>query len=727
MTHVSRAAIARAPFLLCILSNAAFAQSASQPAPTAQSEAAEAVSDIVVTGERPAVKSAIDRKIYRTSGDVTAANGSIADFLRNLPSVDVDVEGKVSLRGDANVQILVDGKPSAQFSGSNRAQALQQLAAGMAESVEVMPNPSAEYGPDGTAGIINIVMKKTAKPGQSGSVQLGASSTGGGYANGQLARRNGPFNLTTSFGARRESFRQFSGASITRVDPATSAHTDVREGGRQGYAVAIFNASAGLDYDATARDRLSVSGSIFANDGRARSIGSQLRTSENGQTLSAISTAANEPYTYALWQFSADWRHSFTTPGRSLSLSGRLSGSRESRTAQTDYVALTGSQSRGEERRTRAHQAGRTLLLNYVHPLANGGSLKTGYEFRADSSDADLVGRLQDAAGTRMAMPGVTNHFLFRQSNHQLFATWQQPLGKLTALAGLRLERAAIEYEQVSGNLSGSNAYFDIHPSAHLQYATNEDQKFTFSYSHRVSRPSAFQLNPFVRAVDEFNAIAGNPYLRPTESHSVEMNWERQEGRTTIGSSIFWRQAYNSIGEVDRFLRPGLVLHTYENQGGAASGGLELDVTGKFGSGISYHLNGNLAYNQLQRTSTAGGQKRGALAHIIKANVDYRPTSEDQLQVSGSYAGRQLTSQGYRLPVGGINLGYRRKLGSDMTLTATVSDIFGSRRRVHIADTPAIFGRSEVTGYGRVFMLGLTRQFGGRSTRDSQFDYVSGP
>ena len=147
------------------------------PAPAAP-VAASAGTDIVVTGQAPAVQSSIDRKVYSTTRDLQASSGSVSDVLRNVPSVDVDAQGNVSLRGDTNVQVLIDGRPSTLVSGTNRAEALQQLPADSIESVEVMTNPSAQFRPDGSSGLINIITKKNRKPGSSGTVQSSAGTDG---------------------------------------------------------------------------------------------------------------------------------------------------------------------------------------------------------------------------------------------------------------------------------------------------------------------------------------------------------------------------------------------------------------------------------------------------------------------------------------------------------------------------------------------------------------------
>lgn len=718
MTRVSRAAISRATVLLCLAGTSAFA-APEEPATTRS----EAQPEAIITGKRPTVKRSIDRRSYKVDSDVTSAGGSVSDALRNLPSVDVDVDGNVSVRGDGNVQILIDGKPAAQLSGSNRAQALQQMSASSVDRIEVMTNPSAEFSPDGTGGIINLVTKKVRKPGLTGAILLGAGSSGRWSASSLMAYKNGPLNLSGALGLKNEAALQTGGSDVTRIDPVTGVSAAFDEDGRHRYEVLITTAQLGLDYDLTAKDRVSLSGNLLVNDGLSQGRTTQIRRDASGQILSDLDIVTRTPYGYDVRQTSLIWRRDFAEEGQTLSVTARSSLVHEVNRGIIYYVGHAGADSRTEARRTRSRQQGDVLSVSYSHPFASGTVLKLGYEIRRDVNDSSQFGGLYDFTGDITPMQDINNRFLYTQSNHQVYATWQIPMGKLTVLGGLRAERAAIDYEQTVGNLSGSDAYLDFHPSLHVQYALRETEKLTLSYSHRVSRPLPYQLNPFIRRIDAFNASAGNPQLRPQETHALEAEWERRGRTATLDASLYWRQNYNTIGEVDRFLTPDIALHSVENQGKSTSGGFELDMTGKVSSRTSWHLNGNMAYNRLQRTSAAGGDMRSGVTPVLKGNVDFRLTDKDLMQFSANWSGRQLTAQGYRLANGTLNFGYRRKLRDDLILTATVSDILSSRQRIQVIDTPAFFGRSRSANQGRIVSFTLTRQLGGRPARENTFEY----
>jgi outer membrane receptor protein involved in Fe transport len=706
-------------FVLSLFASTALAQIAPAPKP------ADTVADVVVVGQKAAVKSSIDRKTYNVTRDLAGSNGSVSDVLRNLPSVEVDIEGNVSLRGESSVQILIDGQPAMQMSPQSRAQALQQMAAGSIEAIEVMTNPSAEFSPDGVGGVINLVTKKIRKPGRSGSVVLSAGSMGFWNANVLGAYNDGPLNYSGGFGVRRESRAQPGASLRTRIDPVTGQRSDIDDSGRAQYVVMIMSLSGAVDYDATARDRLSLSASARWNDGFRTGASTEVRRDVAGQVFSDYDAVGEEPYGFANVQIQGGWRHAFAEPGRVLTLTVRRQDVSDDHRNRTAFVYRTPAALRIEQRDTFARDGRNYLTAAYAEPLADGGVFKAGLDLAREDSIAAFKGAFILPGGDRVPMPNADNHFAFTHLNQQAWATWQKPLGKLTVLGGLRLEHETVEAYQTVGEISDDNDYLDVHPSLHLQYDLTEAQKLTFSYSHRVARPQMFQLNPFVRRADVYDLNAGNPDLEPQETHSLEAGWERVGARSSLGATLYLRKNYNVIGDVDRFVSPLVVLHTFENQGTSTTGGLALDSSGKIGDALAFRLSANVIYTEVQRSTLAGGDLRAAYSHTLKGNLDWRPTDKDFVQLSGTYGGKQLTSQGYTLPTGTLNLGYRRQLRPDLVVTATVSDLLETGRRGNITDTPTLFGRGESYSGGRIFILSLTRQLGGKPAKEAAFDYVS--
>lgn len=700
----------------------ALAQDEPEAKPPAK-ETEPVVADVVVTAERQAVTSSIDRKSYNVARDLQSTSGSVADVLRNLPSVDVDVDGNVSLRGQ-NVEILVDGKPSAMFTGQLRNTTLQQLPANSLETIEVMTNPSAEFRPDGSGGVINLVTKKPVKIGKSGSVQASIGSYGRSQVGATGAVNKGKATWTANLGARVNPQRQTMEATETRLNPISGLRTDSVSTGAQEVEIRNANATLALDYELGPHDRINVSGLLAQGAGEMVGLNTGVRTNAAGGVIEDLTLRPSGEVEFDARQLSAVWRRTFAEPGRLLTINGRYSdgGSTSNILLPFDYTA--GPADRTELRRQDMDNSNLNLSANYTLPLPGNAVFKTGYEFQREATVFDTFSSSTDpVTGVTTPQPNITNVFAMAQDNHQAFATYQRPFGKLSVLAGLRLEEAGLEYDQRTTAITGEDSYFEIHPSLHLQYAASETQKLTLSYSHRVQRPGINELNPFVAYFDDYNAQSGNPLLRPTETHSFEAGWQWVAPKATLAATAFYRQNYNVIGPVSRYVTPTVLLNTFENQGTSTSAGLDLSATGRVWGRVNYNLNTTIFHNEIERSSLAGGGTKSAVSYTAKGNIDYRATDKDLLQVRLNYSGKTLTSQGYRKPFGSLDLGYQHKIRPDLIVTATANDIFESVKFSTVTDTPSLQGVQTAYPIGRTFSLSIAKQFGGRPVREGQFEY----
>jgi outer membrane receptor protein involved in Fe transport len=701
----------------------AFAQSDAKAKP-ATKEPETAVADVAVTAGRQAVTTSIDRKSYSVARDLQSTSGSVADVLRNLPSVDVDVDGNVSLRGQS-VEILIDGKPSAMFKGQLRNTTLQQLPANTLETIEVMTNPSAEFRPDGSGGIINLVTKKPVKIGKTGSVQGAIGSYGRGQVGATGAVNKGKATWTANLGARVIPQRQTMQGQETRLNPVSGLRTDSVSASAQEVEVRNANATVALDYELSARDRVNLSATLVEGDGElAHAVNTGVRRDGAGTVIEDLTLRPSGDVDFNTTQLSALWRHTFAEPGRLLTVNGRYSeaGSKSGIRLPFDYAA--GPADRDELRLQDLETSELDLSVNYTLPLPGSAVFKAGYEFQRAGVVYDTFSSSTDpVTGVTTPQPNITNVFATAQNNHQAFVTYQRPFGKLSVLGGLRLEEAGLDYDQRTTAIVGEDSYFEVHPSLHLQYAATDTQKLTLSYSHRIQRPDYSQLNPFVAYYDDYNASSGNPLLRPTETHSFEAGWQWVAPKATLGATAFYRQNYNTIGPVSRYLTPTVLLQTFENQGTSTSAGVDLSATGRLWTKVNYNLGATVFRNEIERSSLAGGGTKSAVSYTAKGNVDYRATDKDLLQVRLNYSGKALNSQGYRKPFGSVDLGYQRKIRPDLIITATANDIFESVKFTTVTDTPSLQAVSTSFPIGRTFSLGISKQFGGRPVREGQFDY----
>ena len=704
-----------------------------QQTPTEQKEPA-AVGDVVVNARAADVRTSIDSISYSLANDLQATTGSLADALRNVPSVDVDSEGNVSLRGDANVTILVDGRPSGILTGPGRGQALIQLPASQYARIEVMTNPSAAYSPEGSGGVINLITKPTApKPGTqtTGSIRANVGDNGrynaglsGSYQkdrltlSGDLSYRADPTELTMP--RVREQLDPATGAvlSTTTVDqPITS---------EQNGAFGRFTA----EYRLTDKTQLTgeLRGVAFDGDGEATSLYETRNAA--GTVTSAYRRTGASDFNFSNWGATARVLHRFDNAGHEWSNELRYdSNSNDSSgVAVTDYLTPAAA-SVYERTGGGADQITWGFTSAYTRPLSDGGKLRLGYELndqRPEQTTEFLRG--PSAAGV-VPVPALNNRFEARQTVHALYTTYERPFSeKLSAQLGLRLEQADIKIEDLTGGASASQDYFRAYPTAHLQYQLNPEQTLRASYSRRIQRPQPSQLNPFESYQDPLNRRAGNPDLQPQETDSFEAMWQMRKGQSFYQATAYLRDTDKAFTDVATDVGGGVLVTRPENLGSRRDTGLELTASGRLSAALRYNASVNVFHQEIDAGAVAGGGDREANLASGRLNLNWQPTPKDVVQLSGFWQGDSLLAQGKREAGGMVNLGYRRKLSDTLSFNFTGRDLFNSFNSTTVYETPQFRERSEQDIKLRAFYIGLTWNFGGGQRRQpEQFDFSTGP
>jgi outer membrane receptor protein involved in Fe transport len=691
--------------------------------------AAKPEKSIVVTGQRPTSQSSIDRKSYSVSHDLQSGSGSLADVLRDLPSVDVDAQGNVSLRGDQNVQILIDGKPSTSMNGANRAETIQQLPASSIDRIEIMTNPSAQYKPDGTSGLINIITKRIRKPGGSGTTQASLGTDGRFNLGVTGAYNEGRLSLNGGLALRRDVARRPFSDRRTRVDPVTGESIESSQDSLFLSKRLSRIATAGVDYNLSPADRLSAALSYNLRTGHPQiSEHDRIRDGAGGTITDFRRTGVgSERETNS--EGSLTYRHTFSQEGHEFSVEVRRSESAETqhRLYTSVYQTPSGPASVADEN-PHADEIERELSADYSLPNAAGGKLQLGYDLdRNDDLYDHRGGSVDPASGTVTPDPSLTNRFVYDRTIHALYGTLEHPLGKkLDAIFGLRLEDTVLHTNQVTSGLTGRTSYFRAYPTVHLQYDLSDSDILRLSYSHRVARPEPEDLNPYPEFQDPQNVRAGNPHLLPQETHSLEAGYEHDRRGTSLALTLYLRKNYNEFTQVSRFISPTVLLTTEENLGRSTAAGVELTASGKVSPALSYNLSGNAFYNQIDASNLGLVGKRSAFTWTMKGSVDYHATPKDLIQVSAGYRGRRLTPQGYRLPSVVLNLGYRHQIRNDLAAVISVADVLDSEGDRTVIDTPLLHDVRSRRRSSRTASLGLSWDFGGaKKAKEPQFDYAT--
>jgi outer membrane receptor protein involved in Fe transport len=684
------------------------------------------VSGVTVTAQSNAIRTDIDRRSYDIAKDLQTATGSVADALRNVPAIEVDVAGNVSLRGDANVTILVDGKPSSLFSGPTRGQVLQQLPASAFERVEVMTNPSAAYRPDGSAGIINLIPKSARALGRSGTarINLGADDRGTVGVSGFSVSKTVTLTGDATYGHDIQRVDQTD--RRTTPDPTTGGALDSAQVARSHGAVDVLVGRAAVDYDPDAKTH-------FTAELRGTGIGLKAQDSSlfTGQAPGAVTEAFGRQGVTTLTRndiaATGSWRRKF---GDEHDLTASLTQQRTTNhTDRRDTIVFTTPPLPGvaEDIRAESTQDVSHLKVDYNRPLAGGAKLKAGYELQVDLDRFDNSGLRGLTPGAETLDPRLTDRFRFNQAVDGAYVTYQRPFGDLTVLGGLRIEDTRIDLNDVTSRAKASSDDTHLYPSLHLDYKLDAAQQLSASVTERIQRPQPGEYNPFRVYVDPFNFRAGNPDLKPQQTWSYEAAWQYRQGAAVYIATAYFRDNRRGVTEVVQDLGGGVLLTTKQNLSHSRSGGLELIASGKLTSSLTVNASANLGWTEIDASGLGFPQNRSAFTPSARAVANWQATPKDLLQLQGVLTGKRLTPQGYHEATGLMNLGYRHKFNDDWSFFAVGRDVLNSLGDTLVIDTPALKDRVVVHAHVQAVFVGLAYSFGGGRRRDPRFDYGATP
>jgi outer membrane receptor protein involved in Fe transport len=692
------------------------------PAPAAGSSEA-----VVVTAQRLSVETLIDRKVYSIADDVQSTFGTVSDVLSAIPSVDVDPDGIVSLRGDTNVLVLIDGRPSAQLSGRTAGDALQTIPAQDIDHIEVMTTPPAEFKAEGAAGVINIVTRKKRPEGVAGSVQASLGSGGRSVVGANASYSTGGLTtaLTSSY---RQDFRQRSTRSgALASDPATSQLIDstssIDEMIRRAAPV------VGLSADYAFSNRQSVSAAV-SRTGRG-GLRTYTELNDSSTPAGAITSSSRRMSAGHDPELDVDERLGFS---RKLSDSGEkldftLHRSTSHQHEHYDYVndsfvppALTSDNNLSFHE----DQVKTEFAADYVLPVGKTRSLKVGYAFNHDDYRfANMGNNVDPVTGTEIPDPNLTNSFSFLRRINAAYASYEASAGGIWhVLAGMRTEWTHEDARQVTNDLSNGRSYARIYPSLHVDRTLSAESTLSLGASRRVTYPDPDSLNPYVDHEYSPNLRAGNPNLQPQYTQSYEVGYGYEGGGRSYAVTGYYRRNRDSVTDVTEYLSSGFSLTTKTNLPRNDAAGLELSASGRVGARLTYGISSNLFYNQIDATALGAPGLQSTTGINAKVKLDYRPSPGDTVQVTATRTDKRLTPQGYVDAINIVNAGYKHRVKKDLMLVATVSDLFNGQRYHRYATTPTFVQDYVRVTRGRVLYMGLVYSFGSRKKdSDANFEY----
>jgi outer membrane receptor protein involved in Fe transport len=738
MTFTTRRAALLAAAGLAAISTAAVAQT-SAPAPTtpapAKKEQSTQVQGVTITAPSAQdIKTSIDRRSYSLGKDLQATTGSVADVLRNVPSVQVDVQGNVSLRGDPNVTIMIDGKPSGMFRGDNRGQVLQQIPASQFERVEVMTNPSAAFSPEGSAGIINLITKQQRGVGTTGSVRANMGSEGRKNASVSLARNTKNLTLSADGGWRRDKAKGSIEDDRSRLDPVTGRYADSRQKVGFNSHGQSHNVRAGVDYDLDKQTRLSAE-ARYNDTSYASKAGSSYEGKDvNGTPIVRYQRLSDGKMKKSVGGLTGDLRHKFSGDEHEFTLHASVERTRDRQlTDANGFNQLPAVSNYVEHVSIGDELVQSRLKAEYKRPLPGGAKLVAGYELQVDDNDYDNYGARGPTGAALAVDPSLTNQFKYDQVVHAVYATISRPIGDLTIMPGLRIEEVSVDTNQVTSKLKDSYDYLRAYPSLHMQYKVDDTRQVNASYSRRIQRPTAQDLNPYRIYQDPYNYRQGDPRLKPQTTDSFEVGYQLRKGYNYYQGTLYYREARDGVTDVIRDIGNGVLLTSKANLAKSRSGGLELVANARLTPKISYTISGNAFWNEIGATDLGFPDKRSAWTVSGYAALNIQATPKDLLQISGFATGKRLTPQGYKEPTGMLLLGYRHKFNDRVSGVVTVQDALKTFGDKLVIDTPALKDRRALDLDLRAIFVGVTYNFGGtgapdpRRRREPAFDFQTSP
>ena len=681
----------------------------------ARAPAAAPGETLVVRGTRSEVIATPDRVSFNVANDLQVQTGTLADALRAVPGVEVDVQGNVSLRGDPGVTILVDGRPSAMLRGDNRGQVILSMPSSQIERVEVIANPSADMSPEGSGGVINLVSRRARPNSRSATVRANVGGEGRATVNLNGAMSRPGLTLTGDLGYRRFS----AGAEATQLrerrDPVSGNLVSSRQDSELDNVNQFGSARFAVDYDFDPRNRLSTELSYRQGSGDVER--TDLFSSPNAAASFDRSSEIDLSQRGIGGRLS--WRRTLSGSGHEFVAD--LEAQDVSMRREVDALTAFGSGQRNYERiRNAIDREDYTLKLDYKRPTGANQSINVGYQLDARASSFDFSGAFGPAPDALLIAPGLTNVFGYDETIHAWYGTYRFKLGELDTQAGLRLEQVDTRLDQITDGIRFDRGYFRAYPTLHLNYELSAELAARASYSRRIQRPSPQDLNPYTIYLDALNLRRGNPFLLPETTDSFELGLQHRKSGTFYSATGFFRRSRGGVTDIVNDAGGGVLLTTRANLATATRIGAELIANGRITPKLTYNASATLQWHEIDARIGGVSDPRSIRTGTVRANLSWQPTPNDFFQLNANYAGRQLLPQGYRESGPVLNFGYRRKVNDRLSLLVTAQDVLDSARQEILFETPDLRDRTEQRGPGRIVLFGISYNLQGTPGRQRQ-------
>ncbi|WP_332003132.1 outer membrane beta-barrel protein [Chitinophaga sp.] len=678
--------------------------------------AGKVLNAVEIKAEKPAFSMQIDRQVFDAGNMINAEGGTGTDILKNIPSVDVDIDDNITLRGKS-VTIYVDGKPS-PFGDAKTA--LQMIPAESIDRVEVINNPSAKFEANGSGGIINIVLKKDKAIGYNVMFNVGGATRGEGFGSANASLRIKRFNFFGNYNGRYEQVNG-SGNSVRRNLVADSSDTwffsqksknenrNTNNGARFGFDYFMddhntFTLSQGLNYNHSENED-----NILLNY-----MDQKMQSLRNGERVNNSYNRSNNKNT------NLSYKHTFDKQNQELtayiSYSGNNSSSGSSYNTQY-HIASVDTLPNADRQRNKGKNGNRfwNIQSDYTSPLGKKGKLEAGVKATMRHIDNDYLATLFNwEADDYLVSPTLSNKYNYEEDIYAGYVNFANAFGNLGYQVGVRAEQSQLKGYSFTKDTTVNNRFFNLFPSVFLKYnmPKNQNQSLVFNYSTRIDRPNFDQLLPYINNADPQNIRTGNPELQPALSHKFEVSYSVYYPKTNnyLSTSTYFAQTNDNIDRISTLdtisgvttTKP-MNLATQQNMGGNVSYSLNLTKWWKVWANL------NVEYSKL--TSIAVNNEN--FSYGLNGNTQFRLPGRFSVELGGHFRSPRIQPQGTFKAMNGIDLGIRKELlERKLVVALNISDLLNSQQFSSHYETNTFIQDYERKRATRFIRLNIRYRFG---------------
>ncbi len=684
--------------------------------------------EVEVRADKSETQFSLDKRVFNVGKDLANKGGTAQEILDNVPSVTVDIEGVVSLRGSTGVRILVNGRPSNLASADN-ANSLRQIPASMIEKIEVITNPSARYEAEGMSGIINIILKKEDRSGFNGSIDVSAGFPGNAGVGLNLNYRKGKINWFASYGLN---YRTNPGTGLLYQELDARDTLFITNQTRDSERKSLSNTfRGGIDYYISEKETLTgaIQYKISDEDNFAEYVYNDYY--ETIDNLIGVSNRTDDEFeNESGLEYSLNYRKEFSSRKHTLNITASYEDDLETEGSKLNEIfdSKIDIPDFNLEQQTNNSEGSKQWLAkaDYVKPLGKDHQYEFGVRssFRTITNDYLVEDKVGDVWIDDI---NISNNFIYNEDIYAAYAQYGNRLGKFSYQIGLRGEYGKIRTELKQNNEINNRDTFNLFPSAFLNYEINEGNKLQINYSRRIRRPRFWSLNPFFTLSDRRNFFSGNPNLNPEYTDSYELNYLKFWEKATFTSGIYYRHTKGAIERVRYVNDDGTTTMLPENLAEREDFGLEFIVSYSALKWLRLDANVNAFRSVTDGTNLDDSFEADAFTWRGSMSTKFSFWKSD-LQIRTNYRAPRVTVQGKNKSITSIDVGWSKDFlkRKNATLTLSIRDLLNSRKRRYENFGDNFYREGEFQWRSRSINLNLNYRINQRKQRKRKGGFGGG-